>query len=684
MVDETTGLHAEFTADSGQAYSEVGRLNKQLSKLGTEFVSIAGKTDKAEEANKRAARAMHRLRMQVDDLYASSQRYAKQVQLIDQMAAKNNWTEAQRTQAYERSALAIYGAGQSLERYNKIARTSRFHTANVAAQFNDIAVMAAAGQAPMMTAIQQGSQLSQVFASMGDHKAVIKGLGQAMRAFINPMTLATVAVTAGAAALIQWGVKAIRARDNTNEYKEALKDLGEVMDNVQQKFEKELFGIETVAELTALKQLQEVSAERAEIEQRINELEAERGSGYVRRVRSLRRELEGVKEREQTLKDELDALVEQRRQYDRIIEASIKLADQERKIWEGYDQAKNTLADTWPEAQKLHEELGTAAMRALNLARVDLSSPLSEAQKEAARLAGQLGIGYDNALGIVRAMDQGEELWQQYQQRMAKQTSPAGPAGLLPQSLEEDKGIRIEPRDALAASSSRRAGGGAAKPEWMSTIEQLRQSLLTQEEIELESYRKRREALEQFLQSRQGTVEEYNRLLYGLNSDHEKTMKMLQVQRQNERLSAYGDFFGAMAQVTQAGGERMFAISKAFAVGQAVISMWQAAAKALAAGFPQNIALWGQAIAMGMQAINGIRSAQPGGSTGGGGAVAAAPAASTSTMQAAGTATGDSGRTSQRVAIQLSGGDMFSRDQVIRLINEINMAVEDGAQIRVV
>jgi len=39
---------------------------------------------------------------------------------------------------------------------------------------------------------------------------------------------------------------------------------------------------------------------------------------------------------------------------------------------------------------------------------------------------------------------------------------------------------------------------------------------------------------------------------------------------------------------------------------------------------------------------------------------------------------------SRNVAISLTGGDMFSRDQVINLINSINEAVEDGAIVRLV
>ena len=51
-------------------------------------------------------------------------------------------------------------------------KTSGAHTANLAAQFNDIGVMLAAGQSPLLLAMQQGTQVSQVFTQMG-----VKGKG---------------------------------------------------------------------------------------------------------------------------------------------------------------------------------------------------------------------------------------------------------------------------------------------------------------------------------------------------------------------------------------------------------------------------------------------------------------------------------------------------------------------------
>ncbi|MDT8856427.1 phage tail length tape measure family protein [Paracoccaceae bacterium Fryx2] len=75
--------------------------------------------------------------------------------------------------------------------------------ANLGYQFNDIAVMLAAGQNPLMLAMQQGMQISQVIGPMGAAGAV-KALGAAFMGMLNPVSLVTIGGIAAGAAMIQW------------------------------------------------------------------------------------------------------------------------------------------------------------------------------------------------------------------------------------------------------------------------------------------------------------------------------------------------------------------------------------------------------------------------------------------------------------------------------------------------
>lgn len=77
---------------------------------------------------------------------------------------------------------------------------NRFNTANIAAQFQDIAVTATMGMNPMLVALQQGTQLAAVLNSM---EQPVEGLADAFRQIINPVSMVSIGLTALAVALIQ-------------------------------------------------------------------------------------------------------------------------------------------------------------------------------------------------------------------------------------------------------------------------------------------------------------------------------------------------------------------------------------------------------------------------------------------------------------------------------------------------
>lgn len=105
--------------------------------------------------------------------------------------------EIRKLQAAEMNAArAALDMGQS----NRIAAGQ---VGNLAAQYNDIFVMMAAGQNPFQLAIQQGTQITQVIGPMGATGAV-RALSQALVSMVNPVSLVTIGSIAAGAAMIQW------------------------------------------------------------------------------------------------------------------------------------------------------------------------------------------------------------------------------------------------------------------------------------------------------------------------------------------------------------------------------------------------------------------------------------------------------------------------------------------------
>lgn len=95
---------------------------------------------------------------------------------------------------------SVAASGTTMTRTNTMAAGS---VGNLVAQFNDVGMMLAAGQNPLMLAVQQGSQISQVIGPMGAAGAV-KALGAAFMGMLNPVNLVVMGSIAGLALVTQW------------------------------------------------------------------------------------------------------------------------------------------------------------------------------------------------------------------------------------------------------------------------------------------------------------------------------------------------------------------------------------------------------------------------------------------------------------------------------------------------
>lgn len=94
---------------------------------------------------------------------------------------------------------------------------------NLTAQFNDIGVMLAAGQNPLQLAIQQGTQITQVFGTAGAADAVVM-LRQALVRMVSPLNLLTIGGIAAGAAMIQWMTGSAEAAETLEDRIEAAGD----------------------------------------------------------------------------------------------------------------------------------------------------------------------------------------------------------------------------------------------------------------------------------------------------------------------------------------------------------------------------------------------------------------------------------------------------------------------------
>ena len=121
---------------------------------------------------------------------------------------------------------------QSSNRVGDALQKNNLQVGNIAAQFQDIGVTAAAGMNPLIIALQQGTQLSAVLnQSVQGGVSPVKALGTAFLQIINPISLATIAAIALGAAALQSLGSILPASESANEaikrHKEALEGIVE-------------------------------------------------------------------------------------------------------------------------------------------------------------------------------------------------------------------------------------------------------------------------------------------------------------------------------------------------------------------------------------------------------------------------------------------------------------------------
>ncbi|WPE22508.1 phage tail length tape measure family protein [Shinella zoogloeoides] len=193
--------------------TSAGALAGALRRVGDETKKVppVARPFQNQDEHVRAFRAeIERLTVKYQPLANAQKNYAAAVSEINR-AHQLGIINAQQMQkaldgerlAFERLKTSATTAGTAVKAANQngVSGAQRAAGINAGYQFQDVAVTSAMGMSPLMIGLQQGTQLASVLAAM---ERPVMGLGAAFASIISPVTLVTVGLTAGVAALIQY------------------------------------------------------------------------------------------------------------------------------------------------------------------------------------------------------------------------------------------------------------------------------------------------------------------------------------------------------------------------------------------------------------------------------------------------------------------------------------------------
>lgn len=644
-----------ISAVQARINSATGVMNK-LSSSASRSASAFAEFD-------RMSNSIDNLRSSYDPAFAASQRYEAAVRQLDAALEagvitqqKYNLVLKQAQVAHLGPVSAAKGLGGSLGKLGNVSSQTRAQIQNTSFQLQDMAVQMQMGTRTSVILGQQLPQLLGGFGALGAVLGVVAGVGIPALAFafsslggdIDEADEATETFIASLdAATSAFNRALIPVGDLTDEfgrYSDAVSRASYVSARASLALGMEGFAGAVSAIEAPLANVQVKLAQYTEAIRNANTAQTTLGERTVRNASAF---------------DEQDAKVA-------AAAAELQAAADEM----GMTSAQATKLSI--ELQRLSEAEGMQAVADQSAVVLDLFDKIFPATKkiplEVANIVTELEA-------VLRAAAAGVTAFEEMGAAAAKVNigTPLFQQGFSPQGLLPPQTI----------GGGNGGGGGQREDPLKGELDRLKESLLSQEELELASYNRRKEVLREALEKKYLDEVEFKALTEEEAARHNDAMEQLDRQRQKAALQGFSGMFGDLASLMQSSNDKLFKIGKAAAIAEAVVNGYSAAVAAWEKGMkiggpPVAAAFTGASLAKTGALISSINStSKSGGGGGASGAVGGASGTSGAVAQAP-------AQTSSNVAISLTGGDMFSRDQVIQLINGINDAVDDGAQIRLV
>jgi len=615
-MTELAALHAKITGDESSLQAAI----RSSVGLVERFSNSAQKSARVFEREfAKSEKAVDRLRKAIDPVYAASKRYEAAVQTLDAALGRGTLTEAQHAAALDKASAAYLGTGAAaasaagkidatsgvLGRLGSMSGSAQAKLANLGYQVQDAAVQLAAGTSAATVFAQQGSQVASVFGPMGIAIGTVAAVAL-------PLLGAAFAAAGGKAKTFAETVDALKASlDRVNEIARVYS--GDGLEEMRAKYG------EINAEILAMRENQrqfainaamdDARAAIAALSEEFGHIpdSADKGLRFTWILaKNLGLELGLTKEQVYALGDALRvaAAAETVEDWSAALRTVNQLLSQS-------EMATSELAEKIIEAEDYMRQLAAAAPKA---------GWLNAAIGQAQTLAGAIWAAV-SAKAAFFGSGAGAQVKSDKLNAFAK--NRAGVAGY-------GSGFDFS---GLGGDGGGGGGGGGGQNPVVADLESLRQTLLSQEEVQLASFARQQETLQAALEQRLLTQEDYAALMEAAQAAHQDRMAGIDAMRYGDGLQKAGAYFGAMADAMAGGNEKMAKAAKVFGAIEATINAHRAANQAMA---DPTVPFWGKlaarmaVLSAGMQTVAAIK-----GTGGSGGSYGSAASATTTSAAAA-------------------------------------------------
>lgn len=231
---------AKALALMGQA---AGKAAADSAKLERSFRGADGRFIKMADAAKQNESAIKSLASEFNPLLAAQMRFADAEARVADAVRLGVVSKDQAATLLPQLASQYQAAAVAQQRFGASAEVATHHATNLSFQLNDIGMMMSLGQNPFALMMQQGPQVAQIMSQITAEGGKIgPTLAGAFASVINPVTLVTLAVIGGTAALYQWATGAGKAEKEAARFSDRLSDFKAQFEGIGEDF---TFDVET-------------------------------------------------------------------------------------------------------------------------------------------------------------------------------------------------------------------------------------------------------------------------------------------------------------------------------------------------------------------------------------------------------------------------------------------------------